>query len=773
MMRPTQRAAGLIVGDTTPRSMMPPFQTDELLLPGLAKFEFAPGAHGLQWEGTRIVRVAQQARWLGVKVGWSINMVDGLAVHESHEVWSTLQGAKRKQKSYPIWFVKDEGTIRTEAAGALAEKERQAKLPVKSPSHPRHLAHLREEFPFQQYITKPEDRAITLRQLQRVFQFVESQCHRWHDAAPANVSRTSGQILHTDFLNLYHLNDWILKPATKLKDCAFVEMLATREQPPAWFISHWWGERIVDFLKCVELHVTTRSLTDRTGYWTCAYANRQHSLTDDISDDFTKMSFYNAMQVVQFKVLLILDAKSTHTGPATLFQRIWCQFEEMMCLDSAHAPLDIATCHDSSTELITKGLTEEEEAMERRGPGTGNRAKTEREKGFPFELIALSLATNLQKAQASFSRDRNSILNVITKRDVHLPPLDDHPRYVEVNRRLSALHAMAFWRRAMSETADPHVKEIHAKMSDALHADEWRTSLDMNFAGCDLGDGNGDEQMKLLGKGLPPNLHELKLDFKDMAVGNQSVAYLAAALPGELESIVIDLTNCKRISNAGVSAVRGKLPPKLKALRIGLEGTKVSQEVQEKCGTLEGLKEVALPDLVALQGEAARRRQEAEAAQKDLDAALAESTPAKEAAKEAANLDRSSLLELVTMAKPPPGGEEVGAAVSFLLTNVRKKSPWKTSQKMIGNANFIDSVANFDAHGIPPHTVTNLDAIIAAADFDPNVIGKKSPGAAGLCTWVINTVKYHKCYLKVAPLMTAAEAAVEAMKSAEEEVVMI
>ena len=36
-------------------------------------------------------------------------------------------------------------------------------------------------------------------------------------------------------------------------------------------VGHWWGEKIIDFL--VELDV----------YWVCAYANRQHALSEAVS----------------------------------------------------------------------------------------------------------------------------------------------------------------------------------------------------------------------------------------------------------------------------------------------------------------------------------------------------------------------------------------------------------------------------------------------------------------------------------------------------------
>ena len=46
--------------------------------------------------------------------------------------------------------------------------------------------------------------------------------------------------------------------------CAFVELLALADQPPRWFVSHWWGEPIVHFAACLRLHAETRLGTIRS-----------------------------------------------------------------------------------------------------------------------------------------------------------------------------------------------------------------------------------------------------------------------------------------------------------------------------------------------------------------------------------------------------------------------------------------------------------------------------------------------------------------------------
>ena len=66
-----------------------------------------------------------------------------------------------------------------------------------------------------------------------------------------------------DTVNLYDVNNYIIKPETEEKQCSYVELVApagTRAQTPKWFVSHWWGEPVMDFIACVEEHAKVRAL---------------------------------------------------------------------------------------------------------------------------------------------------------------------------------------------------------------------------------------------------------------------------------------------------------------------------------------------------------------------------------------------------------------------------------------------------------------------------------------------------------------------------------
>ena len=85
--------------------------------------------------------------------------------------------------------------------------------------------------------------------------------------------RKEDKKVHT--INLYNVADWIIKPFTVKAACSFVELIVdagTLEQPPQWFISHWWGEPVRDFVAAVEAHAAARGLEESAAYWVCAYA---------------------------------------------------------------------------------------------------------------------------------------------------------------------------------------------------------------------------------------------------------------------------------------------------------------------------------------------------------------------------------------------------------------------------------------------------------------------------------------------------------------------
>lgn len=394
--------------------------------------------------------------------------------------------------------------------------------------------HIRE-FPsticFRGYIEHTEHRAINLLQLVTIFDFVASNCYKWRQMS--KHSPLMGQPLCVKTFNLYDMNSWVILPLTEkggpprpagetwatretcsklCADCAMVELLADGEQVPFVFVSHWWGEAVIDFLACISYHMYLHNLKEEVAYWICAYANRQFSLGEDVTLDPKESSFYSAMKLSR-RVLLILDSESkvNPQSPATPFTRIWCAFEESIAIKHLKLPLDIACSPESPgahPTVLVDGLAKADELAEGEHLGlTPFMKKTEREKDFPFEVIKKAVLAKLENASASQPADRIHILNSLAGRDdLEATPPEHHERFDEVNIRLHSVFAQA----ALAQAALPgRSPEDLNMLASALKEDRWCEVLKLRFSS------SSDVLAEALARSFPPNLKELDLDFSE------------------------------------------------------------------------------------------------------------------------------------------------------------------------------------------------------------------------------------------------------------------
>jgi len=276
-------------------------------------------------------------------------------VQTKEDIEDALQAAVEREKRYVVCFEKGQGKFGTEAK----EKAERAK---------RQLAKLRKEFRFQGWIERAEHRGTTQAQIERVYACLEENCSAWVDHLPAKMSKTSGKPLRIDFLNFYHLSNNLILPVTKPRRCSFVEMMTNQAHAPSWFLSHWWGLSVQGFVASVEKHAATRGLSADSSYWTWTFACRLLEKQSEICENPTKALFYKPMETCKFKLLLIIDQQ------AVCFKRSWCLYETAMTVDTNLAMVDCACVNNSGgSELITHGLTEDEEKMETQRPGHGVR----------------------------------------------------------------------------------------------------------------------------------------------------------------------------------------------------------------------------------------------------------------------------------------------------------------------------------------------------------------------------------------------------------------
>ena len=135
-------------------------------------------------------------------------------------------------------------------------------------------------------IVGADKRGIRLRQLRKLLEFLQSHAdgdgnlQGWWDRYPRGrwlppAQQAAGTQLTMAAINLYAVTDWVIKPFTAKAACSFVELVVeedTTEQTPQWFVSHWWGEPVCDFVVAVEAHAEARGVAESAAYWVCAYA---------------------------------------------------------------------------------------------------------------------------------------------------------------------------------------------------------------------------------------------------------------------------------------------------------------------------------------------------------------------------------------------------------------------------------------------------------------------------------------------------------------------
>lgn len=445
------------------------------------------------------------------------------------------------------------------------------------------VAALKQMFPFRGYIEQAELRGITFTQLKRVEMFAEACCFNWWDQAPRGMSETAGQTLSMDFLNLYHLIAWLVKPATKDNSCAFVELLSAKPQMPKWFVSHWWGDHLVDFVKCIQRHSQIRQLPHSSPFWVCAYANRLHATSSELTADLSQSSFCKALKVSE-GMLLILNRKSEAGTPATLFTRAWCAFEQLAGFTDTSRDfalkLDIAAQGSSGrVEVLTDGVAEIDKVVKSetagckigdRAPGHLWRSNADcRMQAFPLELVKPGLQIDVEKTKTSVAEDRQHILNAIAEQEPQMPLLAECEKYCTASRQLRATLVLSLWRQLVVAG-----KVLEWNLPEILAADLERTDVALGFRTCSQMD---DDGVRSISAGLHPSLKRLELDLAQCKVSDAGLSALFAKLPGNLSSLRLDMEKTS-MSDLAMKDLNSNLPASIETLWLGFTGTGVTDQ---------------------------------------------------------------------------------------------------------------------------------------------------------------------------------------------------
>ena len=164
---------------------------------------------------------------------------------------------------------------------------------------------------------------------------------------------------------------------------------------------------------------------------------------------------------------------------------------------------------------------------------------------------------------------------------------------------------------------------------------------------------------------------------------------------------------------------------------------------------------------------------EVKAKQEDCERDLLKAEPALVAAQEALNtLNKANLTELKSFGSPPPAVLMVMDAVMILIEGRKGKIPkdksWNKVKAMMNKVDqFLDSLVNYEKDNIHQNILTAIEPYLRNPHFDPGFVKSKSEAAAGLCSWVINVIKYYEVYCDVEPKRRALKEANEQLEEAQ------
>ncbi|CAE8713181.1 unnamed protein product [Polarella glacialis] len=380
-------------------------------------------------------------------------------------------------------------------------------------------------------IAETKLKALTVPQLQRMVRYAARSCHNW----PQRDGLTRNDMWS---LNLYDLAKWLILPLTKPHKCSMVELFVRGDQPAVYFVSHWWGERIIEMLYCLVSHSESRNLKRDSGYWVCAYANNQWTLDNELSSNPETSSFYLAMTDERCRgVLVVLDPE------ATAFTRIWCAFEEFVALDITDAlcrcgstrpwSLDVVTFFKGEGTLLTQDTTVKDCTDHK-----PQLAKSTREARFPMQVLGHGLMLDLATAQAT-SKDDEIRVNEWMERKGGTKV---------ANHRLRAVFAILAWRQCLTSNAEGSSDVEKLKLGSILRSDESLKVLRLDLSFLWL---LQDRDVEALADGIPmSSLESVWLGFEWCTqLTNQAVVALGHKLRGasQLRDLHVSFFECTGI----------------------------------------------------------------------------------------------------------------------------------------------------------------------------------------------------------------------------------
>ncbi|NXK86097.1 DYH7 protein, partial [Formicarius rufipectus] len=194
-----------------------------------------------------------------------------------------------------------------------------------------------------------------------------------------------------------------------------------------------------------------------------------------------------------------------------------------------------------------------------------------------------------------------------------------------------------------------------------------------------------------------------------------------------------------------------QLQPKLEEAKV--ENAKMMKTIEIESAEVEEKRKVVKVD----EEIATEKAEEAQTLKNECESDLAQAIPVLEAAP-------SDIAVVKAMKNPPAGVKLVMAAVCV----IRGKKPekiadpsgsggkildyWTTSQKMLGNINFLRELKSCSESPLPEAIMQKIRTeYLTNPEFDPQVVAKASSAAEGLCKWIKGIEVYHRVSKEIEP----------------------
>lgn len=105
---------------------------------------------------------------------------------------------------------------------------------------------------------------------------------------------------------------------------------------------------------------------------------------------------------------------------------------------------------------------------------------------------------------------------------------------------------------------------------------------------------------------------------------------------------------------------------------------------------------------------------------------------------------------------------------------VPKDRSWKAAKITMAKVDsFLDALVNFNKENIHENCLRALQPYLQDPEFNPELVTTKSYAAAGLCSWVINIVRFYEVYCDVEPKRQALNKANAELAAAQEKLANI